>query len=64
MVVSKIYNINYRNIDSAILEIADDIRLRNYTIRAFEMKPTEISYHTKLTEPCISITLYNRKADA
>ena len=63
MVVSKIYNINYKNIDSAILEIADDIRLRNYTITDFEMKPIEAGYHTKLNEPCISVILYNRKAD-
>ena len=62
MIVNKIYNINYRDVDSAILEIAEDIQ-KGYTIRAFDFQPGEISYGTRLTEPCISITLYNRQAD-
>ena len=61
MILQKTYEINFIDIDNAVLEIAEDIK-HGYTIRKFEQLPMEFSYAT-VPKAAFSITLKNRKAD-
>jgi hypothetical protein len=61
MVLKKIYEINFIDADSAILEIAEDIK-KGYTFDMIEHFPIELSYST-LPKAAFAITLKNKKVD-
>ena len=63
MIVEKIYKVNTINIDSAILEIAEDIK-KGYTVHSYEKEPLEMKYccSSKIWHPNIIITLHNKEA--
>ena len=61
MIIEKTYKINFIDMDSAILEIAEDIK-RGYTIHKIEQLPLEFSYAT-VPKAAFSITLKNKKVD-
>jgi hypothetical protein len=61
MVLQKSYKINFIDIDSAILEIAEDIK-KGYTIDIVEQLPFELSYSEK-PKAAFIITLKNKKVD-
>lgn len=61
MILQKRYKINFIDIDSAILEIAEDIK-KGYTIDVIEHFPVELSYST-IPKAVFAITLKNKKVD-
>ncbi len=61
MILQKTYEINFIDVDSAVLEIAEDIK-HGYTIHKIEQLPMELSYAT-VPKAAFSITLKNKKVD-
>lgn len=61
MILQKRYEINFIDIDEAILEIAEDIK-NDYTIDMIEHFPIELSYSTT-PKAAFAITLKNKKVD-
>ncbi len=60
MILTKTYEINFIDMDSAILEIAEDIK-RGYTVHKIKL-PVELSY-SEIPKAALAITLKNKKAD-
>jgi len=61
MILKKVYEINFIDIDDAILEIAEDIK-NGYTIDVIEHFPIELSY-SATPKAAFAITLKNKKVD-
>jgi hypothetical protein len=61
MILTKTYEINFIDMDSAILEIAEDIK-RGYTIYEIKQLPVELSY-SEIPKAAFAITLKNKKVD-
>jgi len=61
MILQKRYEINFIDMDEAILEIAEDIK-NDYTIDVIERLPFELSYSEK-PKAAFAITLKNKKVD-
>lgn len=62
MTINKVYEINFIDVDSAILEIAEDIK-NGYTLRKIEMLSLALCKDTYSMEPAYRITLHNKAAD-
>lgn len=62
MIINKIYEVNYTDMDSVITAMAKDIE-EGYTVYRFERPP--LAYCTDSCElrPSAIITLHNKKAD-
>lgn len=61
MILQKSYEINFIDVDSAILEIAEDIK-NGYTIDVDKRLPFELSYSEK-PKAAFVVTLKNKKVD-
>ena len=61
MIIQKRYEMNFIDMDGAILEIAEDIK-HGYTIDVVERLPFELSYSEK-PKAAFIVTLKNKKAD-
>lgn len=61
MILQKSYEINFIDVDSAILEVAEDIK-KGYTIDVVERLPFELSYSEK-PKAAFVVTLKNKKVD-
>ncbi len=59
MILDKIYEINFIDVDSAILEIAEDIK-KGYTLREVEMLPLTLCKDCYDLKPAYRITLHNK----
>lgn len=64
MVLSKIYEVNFVDIDSAVLEIAEDIK-NGYSFYEIERVPIGSYAYCKALElePSVRITLHNKAAE-
>jgi len=62
MIINKIYEVNYINIDSVIKAMAQDID-NGYTFDKIERLPLEICTHARIRTPFFIITMHNKKAD-
>ena len=62
MIINKIYEVNYANMDSVITAMAKDIE-EGYTLYKVEQLPLEVSIGTVNLKPAVIFTLHNKKAD-
>lgn len=62
MILDKIYEVNFIDIDSAILEIAEDIK-KGYTLREVKMLSLAACKNTYNLSPAYHITLHNKAVE-
>lgn len=62
MIINKIYEVNYVNMDSVITAMAKDIE-EGYTLYKVEQLPFEASIGTINLKPAMVFTMHNKKAD-
>ena len=62
MILNKIYEVNYIDADSVILEIAEDIK-NGYTLKQIEMLSLTHCKDTFSLQPAYRITLHNKMAE-
>ena len=62
MIINKIYEVNMKDCDSVILDIAHDIE-RGFTLEKMERVPCELFVHTYNNSPTLIIKLHNTKTD-
>lgn len=62
MIINKIYEVNYVDMDSVITAMAKDIE-EGYTVHKIERPPLTFCTDTYDLRPSVTITLHNKKAD-
>lgn len=62
MVLDKIYEINFVDIDSAVLKIAEDIK-KGYTLRQVKMLSLAACKDTYSLSPAYRFTLHNKAVE-
>lgn len=62
MILAKKFDVNFEDIDSVILTLAEEIK-KGYKIYNIEHYPFECSINTLNRKPCATITLINKECN-